>query len=70
MNSEQALVWNMRTCCSDDKGYAQVVTPRGQSTDAERRGGLLRSSVEVLVMRMERRWQHVQFVSENQPVMG
>lgn len=70
MNSEQALVWNMRTCCSDDKGDAQVVTPRGQSTDAERRGGLLRSSVEVLVMRMERRRQHVQFVSENQPEMG
>ena len=70
MNSEQALVWNMRTCCSDDKGDVQVETPRGQSTDAERRGGLLRTSVEVLVMRMERRRQHVQFVSENQPEMG
>ncbi|GAB2597767.1 hypothetical protein [Nitrincola alkalisediminis] len=43
MNSEQALVWNMRTCGSDDKGDAQVETQRGQSTDAERRGGLLRS---------------------------
>jgi len=55
MNSIQALIWNMRTCCSDVKGEAQVETPRGKSTEAEHRDGLARSSAEVSVMEMERR---------------
>ena len=55
MNLIQALIWNMRTCRSDAKGEVQVVTPQGESTDAEHRGGLARSSVEVSVMEMEPR---------------
>jgi|SaaInl8_135m_RNA_FD_contig_31_285488_length_653_multi_41_in_0_out_0_2 hypothetical protein len=55
MNSKQALIWNMRTCRSDAKGEAQVEIPRGESTDAEHRDGLARSSVEVSVMEMEPR---------------
>ena len=55
MNSIQALTRNMRTCRSDDKGEAQVETPQGESTDAEHRDGLARSSEEVSVMEMERR---------------
>ncbi len=70
MTSDQALIRNMRTCRSDDKGEAQVGTPQGESTEAEHRGGLLCSSVEVPVMGMERRQQHVQFESERQPVVG
>ncbi|NIP28335.1 MAG: hypothetical protein GWO38_32125 [Phycisphaerae bacterium] len=45
-------------------------TPRGESTDAEHRGGLLCSSVEVPVMGTERRRQHVQSEFERQPAMG
>ena len=55
MNSIQAFTRNMRTCRSDDKGEAQVVTPRGESTKAEHRGGSARISDEVSVMEMERR---------------
>lgn len=55
MNSIQALIRNMRTCRSDAKGEAQVEFPQGESTDAERRDGLARSSEEVSVMEMERR---------------
>jgi hypothetical protein len=44
MNSIQALTRNMRTCRSDDKGEAYVVNPRGESTNAEHRGGSTRSS--------------------------
>ena len=70
MTSEQALLRNMRTCRSDDKGEAQVEIPRGESTEAEHRDGLRRSSDEVPVMGMERRRQHVQFESNDQPAMG
>ena len=55
MNSVQALIRNMRTCRSDVKGEAQVEAPRGESTNAEHRGGSARSSDEVSVMEMERR---------------
>ena len=55
MNSRQALIRNTRTCRSDVKGEAQVETPQGESTDAEHRDGLARSSDEVSVMEMERR---------------
>jgi hypothetical protein len=51
----QALIWNMRTCRSDEKGEAQVESPRGERTDTEHRGGSTRSSDEVAVMAMERR---------------
>ena len=55
MNLIQALIWNMRTCRSDAKGEAQVIISQGESTDAEHRDGLARSSDEVSVMEMERR---------------
>jgi hypothetical protein len=43
------------TCHFDAKGDTQRVKPEGKSTDAKYRGGKVRSSDEVLVMRMERR---------------
>ena len=43
----QAFMWNMGTWRSDAKGETQKGSPRkGQSTNAERRGGSARSSVE------------------------
>ena len=43
----QAWVWNVGTCCSDGKGDGQAGAPRKiQRTDAERRDGVTRSSVE------------------------
>lgn len=70
MTSEQALRRNMRTCRSDVKGEVQVATPRGESTNAEHRGGPWCSSDEVSVMDMERRPGLVQFGSVDQPAMG
>ena len=29
VNVDQALVWNVGTCCLDEKGEIQVVVPRG-----------------------------------------
>ena len=55
MNLKQALLRNMRTCRSDAKGEVQVETPRGESTDAEHRGGPWCSSDEAFVMKVERR---------------
>ena len=56
MNLNQALVGNVGTCRSDDKGETQVGrTHEGKSTDAVHRDGLTHSSVEVPVMGMERR---------------
>jgi hypothetical protein len=47
-NLNQALVWNVGTCDSDDKGETQVRGPHeGESTDAGHRGGITRSSDEV-----------------------
>jgi hypothetical protein len=43
------------TCHFDAKGDTQRVKPEGKSPDAKYRGGKVRSSDEVLVMRMERR---------------
>jgi hypothetical protein len=43
------------TCHFDVKGEVQRVKSEGESTEAKCRGGLVRSSDEVLVMRMERR---------------
>lgn len=70
MNSGQALIENVRTCRSDVKGDAQVLTARGKSTDAEHRGGPLCNSVEASVMEVERRQWLVQLESKGQPVVG
>lgn len=70
MNSEQALIRNMRTCRPDVKGEANRGNLRGESTDAGHRGGPLRSSVEVSVMEMESRRWLVQLGSLCQPAMG
>jgi hypothetical protein len=45
--ANEAEMWNVGTCRSDANGEAQVETPRGESTDAEHRGGSSRSSGEV-----------------------
>jgi len=53
-----ALVRNVGTGRADVKGELQVGSPHErESTDAEHRGGLPRSSGEVPVMGMERRGQ-------------
>lgn len=70
MNSEQALVRNMRTCRLDVKGEAGVENPQGESTNAGHRGGLSRSSVEASVMDVEQRRWPVQLNEEGQPRCG
>jgi hypothetical protein len=51
-----ASVWNAGTCRSDTKGAAQVGGPhKGQSTEAEHRGGVVRSRGEGAVMALDRR---------------
>ena len=71
MNTEQAFVRNVRTCRSDVKGDIQVVnTHKDLSTNAEHRGGPLRSSVEISVMEMERRQWLVRLNSFDQPFVG
>lgn len=48
VSSIQALVWNVGTCRSDDKGRIRVDgLHEDASTDAEHRGGAARSSEEV-----------------------
>ncbi len=52
----QALVWNGGTCRSAVKGEAQVGSPhKGESTEAEHRGGAARSRGEGAVMGLDRR---------------
>ena len=47
VSSEQALIRNVRTCRSDGKGRTQVEgLHKRASTDAEHRGGAVRSSEE------------------------
>jgi len=70
MNSEQALVRNMRTCRPDVKGEAEVEIPSSESTDAGHRGGPSRSSVEASVMDVEQRGWPVQSNDEGQPHSG
>jgi hypothetical protein len=49
-------VWNLGTCRLGVKGAIQMgKTHENLSTNTRHRGGLLRSSVEVSVMEMERR---------------
>ena len=49
------MVRNVGTCRRDDKGKLQAETLQVGNTKARHRGGSVRSSDEVLVMRMERR---------------
>jgi len=71
MNSEQAFVWNVRTCRSGVKGDIQVAkTHKDLSTNTEHRGGPLRSSVEISVMKMEQRQWLVQLNLLDQPFVG
>ncbi len=52
----QALVRNVGTCRSDAKGEVRVGGPhKDESTDAERRGGAVRSRDEGPVMGLDRR---------------
>ena len=54
--SDQALVWNVRTCCPDAKGDVQAGNNReGQSTEAGHRDGAVCSRVEGFVMGLDRR---------------
>ncbi len=46
MNLIQAFIWNVGSCCSDVKGEIQVEAHKNESTNAERSGGLSRSSCE------------------------
>jgi hypothetical protein len=51
-----ALVWNVGTCRSDAKGEPQVGSPHErESTEAEHRGGVVRSRAEGVVMALDRR---------------
>jgi hypothetical protein len=57
-----AFGWNMGTCRSAAKGEPQVGSPHeGESTEAEHRGGVVRSREEEAVMALDRRddivWQ-------------
>jgi group II intron reverse transcriptase/maturase len=70
MNSEQALVRNMRTCRPDVKGETDVVLPHRKSTDAGHRGGPSRSSDEASVMEVEQRGWPVQLNKDGQPHCG
>lgn len=70
MNSEQALMWNMRTCRPDAKGETVAAPSHGKSTDAGHRGGLSRSSDETSVMGAEQRGKPVQLNQEGQPDNG
>jgi hypothetical protein len=55
-NLIQALVWNVGTCRSDDKGETQVREPhKGESTDAGHGGGAVRIRGEGSVMELDRR---------------
>lgn len=69
MTSEQALVWNMRTCRPDVKGESDAAM-HTKSTDAGHRGGPSRSSDEAPVMGAERRGWPVQSNEDGQPKAG
>ena len=52
----QAQIWNVGTCCLDAKGANRAGnTGKVVSTEARRRGGVVRSSAEAAVMAVERR---------------
>jgi len=61
VNLDQALPWNVGTCCSDAKGAGRAGDPRETlSTEAEHRGRTIRSRVEGTVMVLDRRGCGVQ----------
>jgi len=67
----QALVWNVGTCRCDAKRAIQAEHVRKNlSIDAEHRDGAARSSVEALVMSVERRGCVIQLKLIHQPEMG
>ncbi|MCP4021087.1 MAG: hypothetical protein GY729_04535 [Desulfobacteraceae bacterium] len=53
------LCGTARTCCCDVKGEGQELNLKAQSTKAQRRGGLTRSSDDESVMDLEQRGQAV-----------
>ena len=58
---DQAFTWNLGTCRCDAKGDVQMGSPhKDQSTDAQHRGGAVRSRVESAVMALDRRGCGVQ----------
>jgi hypothetical protein len=65
-----AFEWNLGTCRSDAKGEIQVEDHKDESTDAEHRGGLPRSSDEAAVMEVERRGVTCPKLQIGQPEMG
>lgn len=67
MTRVQALARNVGTCCLDDKGKWQGVRAPSANTDARRRGGAIRSSVEAPVMGVERRDRIILVAWVNQP---
>ena len=61
VNLDQALAWNVGTCCSDAKGAGRAGNPRkALSTDAGHRGRTARSRFEGTVMALDRRGCGVQ----------
>lgn len=55
MIQPQAPMRNTGTCCSDDKGNSQAANTARGNTDADRRGGAVRSSDEAPIMGVEQR---------------
>jgi len=71
VTSVQARGRNLGTCRSDVKGEVQVGSPhKGESTEAEHRGGAVRSRGEGSVMGLDRRGCVVRPCSWGQPAMG
>jgi hypothetical protein len=67
----QASIRNPGTCRSDAKGETQAARHReGQSTDAEHRGGDVRSREEGPVMGLDRRDVVIRLLSSGQPERG
>jgi hypothetical protein len=61
VNSAQALVWNVGTCVAMSRETLKWRPHKSQRTEAQRRGGVVCSSVEGSVMELERRHDTVQF---------
>ncbi len=68
--STWALLWNCKNLICDVKGAGQEKKIEAQSTEAQIRDGLTRSSVEVPVMGAERRGQGDLLKSVCQPDGG
>jgi hypothetical protein len=67
----QASIRNTGTCCSDAKGETQAVNHcKGQSTDAERRGGDARIREEGPVMGLDRRGVVIRLYPVDNPYRG